>query len=150
MFKLRLRSTQIPPARRHRRRRGMALIMVLAALTVLTVMLTEVQDESSAELGSALSARDALIAEYSAKSAVNLSRHLITVGRETPTIRAVADVPAPSAIASTIRARSRCPAGSVEHRVQYSSIARSSSLRTSWDDGIRHHPTCQRTNDTRH
>jgi hypothetical protein len=32
----------------------MALILVLAALTVLTVMLTEVQDESSAEFGSAL------------------------------------------------------------------------------------------------
>src|SRR5688572_9125028 len=67
-----------------RRRRGMALIMVLAALTVLTVMLTEIQDESSAELGSALSARDALVAEYAAKSAVNLSRLLIAAE---PTIR---------------------------------------------------------------
>src|SRR4051812_570455 len=63
--------------RLRRRRRGMALILVLAALTVLTVMLTEVQDESSAEFGSALSARDALVAEYAAKSAVNLSRLLI-------------------------------------------------------------------------
>jgi len=80
----RLRTKKIPAARR-RRRRGMALIMVLAALTVLTVMLTEVQDESSAELGSALQARDALLAEYSAKSAVNLSRLLIAAE---PTIRA--------------------------------------------------------------
>jgi len=62
----------------------MALILVLAALTVLTVMLTEVQDESSAEFGSALSARDALVAEYAAKSAVNLSRLLIAAE---PTIR---------------------------------------------------------------
>ncbi|HEY3254479.1 MAG TPA: type II secretion system protein GspK, partial [Polyangiaceae bacterium] len=54
---------------KRRRRRGMALILVLAALTVLTVMLTEIQDESSAEFGSALSARDALVAEYAAKSA---------------------------------------------------------------------------------
>src|SRR3954462_14246935 len=69
---------------RRRRRRGMALILVLAALTVLTVMLTEVQDESSAEFGSALAARDALVAEYAAKSAVNLSRLLIAAE---PTIR---------------------------------------------------------------
>ncbi|HYP78208.1 MAG TPA: type II secretion system protein GspK [Polyangiaceae bacterium] len=62
----------------------MALILVLAALTVLTVMLTEIQDESSAEFGSALSARDALVAEYAAKSAVNLSRLLIAAE---PTIR---------------------------------------------------------------
>ena len=67
-----------------RQRRGVALILVLAALTVLTVMLTEVQDESSAEFGSALSARDALVAEYAAKSAVNLSRLLIAAE---PTIR---------------------------------------------------------------
>jgi len=70
--------------RARRRRRGVALILVLAALTVLTVMLTEVQDESSAEFGSALSARDALVAEYAAKSAVNLSRLLIAAE---PTIR---------------------------------------------------------------
>ena len=69
---------------RRRRRRGMALILVLAALTVLTVMLSEIQDESSAEFGSALSARDALVAEYAAKSAVNLSRLLIVAE---PTIR---------------------------------------------------------------
>src|SRR5450432_2603525 len=41
--------------RTRRKRRGVALILVLAALTVLTVMLTEIQDESSAEFGSALS-----------------------------------------------------------------------------------------------
>lgn len=70
---------------RHRRnRRGVALILVLAALTVLTVMLSEIQDESSAEFSSALSARDALLAEYAAKSAVNLSRLLIAAE---PTIR---------------------------------------------------------------
>ena len=47
-------------------------------------MLSEIQDESSAELGSALSARDALIAEYAARSGVNLSRLLIAAE---PTIR---------------------------------------------------------------
>lgn len=70
--------------RRKRQRRGVALILVLAALTVLTVMLTEVQDESSAEFSSAMSARDSLVAEYAAKSAVNLSRLLIAAE---PTIR---------------------------------------------------------------
>jgi len=62
----------------------MALILVLAALTVLTVMLSEIQDESSAEFSSALAARDALVAEYAARSAVNLSRLLIAAE---PTIR---------------------------------------------------------------
>lgn len=63
---------------RRRRQRGMAFVLVLGALTLLTVMLTEVQDESSAEFSSALSARDALVAEYAARSAVNLSRLLIS------------------------------------------------------------------------
>lgn len=70
--------------RKRRQRRGVALILVLTALTILTVMLSEIQDESSAELGSALSARDALAAEYAARSAVNLSRLLIAAE---PTIR---------------------------------------------------------------
>src|SRR6187402_3925208 len=80
----RLRGKRARALQKRRRRRGMALILVLAALTVLTVMLTEIQDESSAEFGSALSARDALVAEYAAKSAVNLSRLLIAAE---PTIR---------------------------------------------------------------
>src|SRR5690606_570937 len=54
------------------------------ALTVLTVMLTEFQTEASAELGSSVAARDALKAEYAARSAVNLSRLLIAAE---PTIR---------------------------------------------------------------
>lgn len=70
--------------RARRRRRGVALILVLSSLTILTVMLSEIQDESSAELGSALSARDAVVAEYAAKSAINLSRLLIAAE---PTIR---------------------------------------------------------------
>ena len=70
--------------RLRRQRRGVALILVLAALTVLTVMLTEIQDESSAEFGSALAARDSIVAEYAAKSAINLSRLLIAAE---PTIR---------------------------------------------------------------
>jgi general secretion pathway protein K len=66
------------------RQRGVALILVLGALTILTVMLTESQDESSADFASALATRDQLIAEYAAKSGVNLSRLLIATE---PTIR---------------------------------------------------------------
>lgn len=70
--------------RARRRRRGVALILVLSSLTILTVMLSEIQDESAAELGSALTARDALIAEYAARSGVNLTRLLIAAE---PTVR---------------------------------------------------------------
>lgn len=82
-----LPADKTPAARRARgrsKRRGVALIMVLGALTVLTVMLADFQDETSAELGSALSARDALRAEYAARSAANLGRLLIA---SEPTIR---------------------------------------------------------------
>jgi general secretion pathway protein K len=72
--------------RRTRRsgQRGMALVLVLGALTILSVMLTETQDESSADFASALASRDQLVAEYAAKSGVNLSRLLIAAE---PTIR---------------------------------------------------------------
>lgn len=65
-------------------RRGVALVMVLGAIAVLTIFLTELQEETSAELSSALADRDALKAEYHARSAVNLSRMLIATE---PTIR---------------------------------------------------------------
>lgn len=68
--------------RRKRRRdsRGVALVMVLGAITVLTVFLTELQEDTSAELSSAIAERDELKAEYLARSAVNLSRMLIVTG----------------------------------------------------------------------
>jgi general secretion pathway protein K len=75
------------PARRRRTarsRRGMALVLVLGALTILTVMLTEFQAEGSADLSGALAERDQLRAEYAAKSATNLSRLLIA---SEPTVR---------------------------------------------------------------
>jgi general secretion pathway protein K len=61
-----------------------ALILVLGALTILTVILTEAQNESAADLSGALAARDQLVGEYAAKSAVNLSRLIIAAE---PTIR---------------------------------------------------------------
>jgi general secretion pathway protein K len=82
------RAAPLSPRQKRRRRlgreRGIALILVLGALTILAVMLTDFQDETSSELGSALSARDGLKAEYAARSAVQLSRLLIA---SEPTIR---------------------------------------------------------------
>lgn len=66
------------------KRRGVALVMVLGAITLLTVFLTQLQEESSAELSAALAEQDALRAEYYARGAVNLSRMLIATE---PTIR---------------------------------------------------------------
>lgn len=57
--------------------RGVALVMVLGALTVLTVFLVELQEETSSELSAALAERDALKAEYHARSGVNLGRLVI-------------------------------------------------------------------------
>ena len=64
--------------------RGVALLMVLSALTILAVMLTEFQQETSSELGSVLAERDAVQAEYAAKSAIALSRLLLAAE---PTVR---------------------------------------------------------------
>jgi general secretion pathway protein K len=72
---------------RTRRERGAALIMVLGSLTILAVMLSEFQEEMSTEFASAMSDRDALKAEYAAKSAINLSRLLIA---SEPTVRSAA------------------------------------------------------------
>jgi len=58
--------------------------MVLGAIAILTVMLTDFQDEASGELSAALADRDALKAEYLAKSGINLARLLLA---SEPTIR---------------------------------------------------------------
>ena len=78
--------------KRHANRRGVALLMVLGAITVLTVFLTELQQETSAGFASALADRDALQAEFLAKSAVNLSRLLIA---SEPQIRTSIPIPLP-------------------------------------------------------
>jgi len=70
--------------RRKKKERGIALVMVMGAIAILTVMLAEFQDETSAELAAATSQRDAVQAEYMARSAVNLSRLLIA---SEPTMR---------------------------------------------------------------
>ncbi|MDB4935478.1 MAG: hypothetical protein JWP87_2450 [Labilithrix sp.] len=64
-------------AKKRKKEAGIALVMVMGAIAILTVMLAEFQDETSAELAAATAQRDGLQAEYMAKSAVNLSRLLI-------------------------------------------------------------------------
>lgn len=71
--------------RRAAKKRGIALIMVLGAITVLTVFLVELQEDTSASLAAALSDRDQIRAEYAAKSAINISRLLIA---SEPAVRA--------------------------------------------------------------
>lgn len=73
--------------KRRPKERGMALMMVLLSIVVLTVFLTEVQQQSSTSFAAAISARDRLKAEYAAKSAVNLTRMLIATE---PTVRQAA------------------------------------------------------------
>ncbi len=79
------RAARVKRARKRRaKERGIALIMVLGALSILTVMLAEFQADTSATLASAMADRDGVQAEYIARSAVNLSRLLIAME---PTIR---------------------------------------------------------------
>jgi general secretion pathway protein K len=83
----RANETHAKGRRRRRRagRRGVALIMVMATLSVMTVLLAELTFDASSTLASAMAARDAVQAEYIARSAVNLSRLLIAAE---PTMRA--------------------------------------------------------------
>ena len=75
---------QVVRARRRNRERGVALIMVLSAIAIMVVMLAEFQDEAGSEFASATANRDAVQAEYFARSAVNLSRLLVAAE---PTMR---------------------------------------------------------------
>ncbi len=81
---LRARRLKKRRLKRRAKNRGVALIMVLGSLTILTVMLAEFQADTSATLASAIADRDGVQAEYNARSAVNLSRLLIAME---PTIR---------------------------------------------------------------
>ncbi|MCL2725211.1 MAG: general secretion pathway protein GspK [Polyangiaceae bacterium] len=56
----------------------------MGAIAILTVMLAEFQDETSAELAAATAERDGVQAEYMARSAVNLARLLVA---SEPTLR---------------------------------------------------------------
>jgi len=86
-----------PPIKRHGRargggvraraaqgQRGVALLMVLAAVAMLYVLAEQSRDDVEVYSLSAFAARDQLIAEYQAKSAVNLARVVL---HAEPTIR---------------------------------------------------------------
>lgn len=72
------------PYLRNARRRGVALLLAMGAVVILMVMLTEFQDQTSAELAAAVANRDAVQAEYIAKSGLNLTRLLVS---SEPTVR---------------------------------------------------------------
>lgn len=69
---------------RRKRQRGAALVMVMAVITVLTLFLTDLSQNTATDVSAALAERDALRAEYHARSGVNLARLLIATE---PTIR---------------------------------------------------------------
>lgn len=63
----------------HNNQRGVALIMVLIALIILTAMTADFMESNNVYLVDAVNHRDAVKAEYLAKSGVNLSRLLLSV-----------------------------------------------------------------------
>ncbi len=77
-------AVRVRRAKRKKRERGIALVMVMGAIAILGVMLADFEDETSAELAAAMASRDSVQAEYMARSAVNLSRLLIA---SEPTLR---------------------------------------------------------------
>lgn len=66
-------------ARDQQRQRGIALLIVLIALTVLGAMTADFMETSEVYLANTVNQRDALKAEYLARSGVNLGRLLLSV-----------------------------------------------------------------------
>jgi len=62
-----------------RRQRGVALLLVLIALTVLGAMTVDLMEEDGVYVSATANSRDALKAEYIARSGVNLSRLMLSV-----------------------------------------------------------------------
>lgn len=65
--------------RDRKRQRGIALLMVLIALTILGAMTADLMESNEVYLANTVNQRDALKAEYLARSGVNLSRLLLSV-----------------------------------------------------------------------
>lgn len=63
--------------KRARGRRGVALVLVLGALVILTVFATELQERTASTMAATMADRDGLKAEYYARSSINLTRLLI-------------------------------------------------------------------------
>ena len=60
--------------RRKADRRGVALLLVLSSLTLMTITVVDFKEEQITDLQSALAEKEALQAEYAAKSGINLAR----------------------------------------------------------------------------
>ncbi|GAC1364108.1 MAG: hypothetical protein NVSMB47_15740 [Polyangiales bacterium] len=60
--------------RRRTDRRGVALLLVLSSITLMTITVVDFQQEQLTDLQSAYAEKEALQAEYAAKSGVNLAR----------------------------------------------------------------------------
>lgn len=78
----------ITPARKKRSQEGVALIIAITTVAILAVMLTDMHETTGTAFAVSTSQRDALQAEYMAKSALNLTRLLI--GKE-PEVRRFVD-----------------------------------------------------------
>jgi len=86
--------------RRKRSEEGVALIIAIATVAILSVMLTDMHETTSTAFAVSTSQRDALQAEYMAKSAINLTRLLIAKEPQVrrfvdPLYRAATGRPAP-------------------------------------------------------
>jgi general secretion pathway protein K len=68
-------------ALKRRSQRGVALIMVLIALTIIGAMTADLMETNEVYLATTVNARDAIRAEYLARSGVNLSRLLLSFQR---------------------------------------------------------------------
>jgi general secretion pathway protein K len=68
-------------ADRRQSQRGVALIMVLIALTIMGAMTADLMETNEVYLATTVNARDAIRAEYLARSGVNLSRLLLSFQR---------------------------------------------------------------------
>ncbi len=67
--------------RKARKQRGVALLMVLVALTILGVMTVDLMETSNVYLATAVNSKNAVQAEYMARSGVNLSRLVLSFQR---------------------------------------------------------------------
>lgn len=65
-----------------RRQKGVALVMVLGSIAILTAVAIEFQYQSNVDLQLAVNARDELRADYLARSSVNMSRLLLRFQRQ--------------------------------------------------------------------
>lgn len=63
--------------KRAKSRRGVALILVLGSLVILTVFATELQERTASTMAASVADRDGVKAEYHARSSINLTRLLI-------------------------------------------------------------------------